>query len=266
MRKIIVYAFLPVMFSLFSCDEWIEFSPYENKIKASDRKQNEVNYKRIASDAEKTFEPFKIGLISDTHTYYDEFEKQVGFINSQDDLDFIIHLGDITLSSNIREFQWYSDIVNRINIPVFTLIGNHDCLGNGKDIYKEMFGDNNFSFGYKGVKFILFDDVVWEKQIEDPDFGWLNDALEGNENYNYVIPFAHIPPWDSQFSLGNELLYNGIMEHFNVPVSIHGHGHSYSYDQRYGEVNYLMVPSCIRDELIVLDFQKDTMLVERIKY
>ncbi|MBS2098479.1 metallophosphoesterase family protein [Carboxylicivirga linearis] len=266
MRKENVYFLLGLLLMMSSCDEWIEFSPYENRVKEIERNQNLVSYNRLIDDVDKPYEPFKVGLIADTHTYYDEFEKQVAFINTLNDLDFIIHLGDITLSSNIREFRWYSDIVNQINIPVFTIIGNHDCLGNGFDIYTEMFGDNNFFFTHKGVKFVMFDDVFWEKQIKDPDFEWFYHALENTDENKYVIPFAHIGPWSSQFPIGNKYLYNEMMEFYNIPLSVHGHDHRYDLKNPYGEVNYLTVPSCNRDELIVLDFKADTLEVERILY
>nr|WP_319397782.1 metallophosphoesterase [uncultured Carboxylicivirga sp.] len=266
-RLLFLITSISVTLGIVSCDEWIEYSPYENIVDNAYKNQNIKNYNRIIEGVDQPFKPFKIGLIADTHTYYDEFEKQVAHINTLDDLDFIIHMGDITLSANSREFKWYSDIMNKIKFPVITLIGNHDCLGNGYDIYKEMFGDSNFSFVYKGVKFVMFDDVIWEKNIEDPDFVWFNNALENTEDAKYVLPFAHIYPWDSQFSIGNEYLYNEMMKHHKVPLSVHGHGHSYQYSNYFGdEVNYLLVPSCIRNEMVILDFQQDTIIVNKYNY
>ncbi|WP_439183795.1 metallophosphoesterase family protein [Carboxylicivirga taeanensis] len=251
---------------LTSCEEIIEYSPYQNIVPNKWKNQNVRNYNELLPAANDTFEPFKVALISDSHTYYDEFVDQVAFINAQSEYKFVIHLGDITLSANSREFEWYSDIMNTINIPVITLIGNHDCLGNGYSIFTEMFGQSNFFFEYKEVKFVIFDDIIWEKNIVDPDFKWLDTALKNDGDYKHVLPFAHIPPWDDQFSLGNELLYNKIMESNDIPLSIHGHGHSYNWSQPYGEVNYLSVPAPIRNELIVLDIQADTVIVERIHY
>jgi len=257
---------LIVLTLISSCEEIIEYSPYENIVESKWKKQNLKNYNRLLQEANQSFEPFRIGLISDSHTYYDEFEKQVKYINSRNDLDFIVHLGDLTLSANAREFEWYSEIMNRIKVPVFTLIGNHDCLANGYDIYVEMFGESNFFFEYKDIKFVMFDDVVWEKQIQDPDFDWLKKVIVNDKNYKYVLPFAHIPPWDPQFSYGNEYLYNQLMLDNEIDISVHGHGHSYGYTQRYGDVHYLSIPAPIRNELVIMDFQADTISVESIDY
>jgi len=256
---------LTILFTV-SCKEIIEYSPYENIVENKWKKQNVSNYNELLPKATDSFTPFRVGLIADSHTYYDEFVKQTNYINTRNDLDFIIHLGDVTLSANAREFEWYSDIVNRIKIPVFTIVGNHDCLGNGFDIFEEMFGESNFYFEYKNVKFVLFDDIVWEKGVKDPDFDWLSEAIKNDNNYNHVIPLAHIPPWDEQFSAGNSFLYNHILHSNDIDLSIHGHGHSYNYSQNYGNVNYLSVPAPIRDELIILDVQSDTIKFERIHY
>ncbi|MCT4643412.1 MAG: metallophosphoesterase [Carboxylicivirga sp.] len=262
----VIFVCIAFAFSFSSCDEIIEYSPYQNKVKSKWKKQNVSNYNKLLPAANEDFKPFRVGLIADSHTYYDEFEKQVKYINSRDDLDFIVHLGDITLSANAREFDWYSDIMNKIKIPVITIIGNHDCLGNGHSIYQEMFGESNFFFEYRDVKLVFFDDVVWEKKVSDPDFEWFDKALENDQDYKYVIPFAHIPPWDAQFTIGNEYLYDQLMLKHDVDLSVHGHGHSYSYQKNYGEVNYLMVPAPIRDELIILDVNSDAIDVERIEY
>lgn len=261
---VIVLSLIAVM--CLSCDEVIEYSPYQNIIKDEWKGQNTANIKALNQQSETAFKPFKIALIGDSHTYYDDLEKQVKYINTLKDLDFVIHMGDLTLSAINREFEWYSDIINKIQIPVITLIGNHDCLANGYAIYNEMFGPSDFSFSYNGVKFVMLDDVVWEKHVEDPNFEWFTEAIVNDNNYEHVIPFAHIPPWDEQFSYGNELFYNYLLERNNISLSVHGHIHRYDVRQPYGAVNYLSVPSCNRDQLVIMDIQSDTILFENIAY
>ncbi len=261
---ILVLSLLTMPFS--SCDEVIEYSPYQNIVKDKWHGQNTANIKILNGRSEEEFKPFKIALIADSHTYYDDLKQQVNYINTRQDIDFVIHLGDITLSAINREFNWFSDIINEINVPVITLIGNHDCLANGYEIYKEMFGPSNFEFAYNGVKFVMLDDVVWEKHVEDPDFEWFTKAITNDNHYRHVIPFAHIPPWDDQFSYGNELFYNYLLEQQDISLSVHGHGHSYNVRRPYGAVNYLSVPSCNRDQLVILDIQADTLSFENVAY
>jgi len=256
-----------LLFALgISCEDLIEYSPYQNIVRDKWKEQNITNYQQLKNEEKNNFEPFKIALISDTHTYYDAFNKQVDYINTLQDIDFVIHLGDITLSALNREFNWYSTIINGLKYPVITVIGNHDCLSNGYDIYTNMFGPSNFCFAYKDVKFVIFDDIVWEKDIEHMNFKWLSTALKNDQNYSYVIPFAHLPPWDDQFSFGDEFLYNHFMEKYNIDLSIHGHSHRFELFNPYGKVNYLTVPSCNRDQLVIISFQPDTILWENVSY
>ena len=263
---ILMVTLLTISISYMSCDEVIEYSPYQNIIKDKWKDQNTNHLNRLNKKSQKEFKPFKIALIADSHTYYDDLEQQVKYINTLKDIDFVIHLGDITLSAINREFNWYSDIINKIQVPVITLIGNHDCLANGYEIYTEMFGPSNFDFSYNGVKFVMLDDIVWEKHVEDPDFEWFTEAIVNDKDYKHVIPFAHIPPWDDQFSYGNELFYNYLLEQNDISLSVHGHIHRYDVRRPYGAVNYLSVPSCNRDQLVVMNIQSDTILFENIAY
>lgn len=249
-----------------SCDDVIEYSPYQNTVDTKRTHQNTHNINRLHKKTAPGFMPFTIALIADSHTYYDDLEKQIKYLNTVRDIDFIIHMGDITLSAINREFKWYNDLIRKSKVPVITLIGNHDYLANGYSIYKEMFGQSNFKFTYNGVKFVGFDDIVWEKHVKDPDFKWFSEAIQQEHGIQHVVPLAHIPPWDDQFSYGNELYYNYLMEQNAISLSVHGHMHRYDVRQPYGDVTYLTVPSCNRDQLVMMHFEKDTILFENITY
>ncbi|PZX15311.1 calcineurin-like phosphoesterase family protein [Breznakibacter xylanolyticus] len=204
-----------------------------------------------------------MALIGDSHTYYDDFEDQVAAINRMDSIDFVIHMGDLTLSGINREFQWYGRIIDNLSLPVITLIGNHDCLSNGELVYREMFGPFNFSLVYNNCQLVFFDDNIWERNVKDPDFQWLHNELQNGKGVSHQLVFAHIHPWDGQFSVGNTYLYNQIMESNNVTASIHGHAHKFSYDKRFGKIPYLITGDSTDREVVVLEVQKDTILVNR---
>ena len=232
---------------LCSCSDLFEFSPYQafTDISNFDKNQNERNIAAIEAKSSAEFREFTVALFGDTHTYYDDFEDFVKVINKMENVDFAIHLGDITLSGINREFMWYSDIVNGIKIPVVTIIGNHDYLSNGEYLFREMFGETNLTFVYNNCKFVIFDDVIWEHKVEDPDFIWFAKSIQNDSSYQHVIPLSHIPPWDSQFSFGNELAYNYFLSASNIPLSIHGHVHRFDTLRPYpnmGNVLYLTTP------------------------
>ena len=66
---------------------------------------------------------------------------------SHDDNAFIliikkIHGGDYTEFGMTKEFEWAVERLNQLRVPYAGLIGNHDILGNGHEVYAELFGDD----------------------------------------------------------------------------------------------------------------------------
>lgn len=256
---------LTIAFSFFqNCDSLFEYSPYQ--VKADGEIRNETAVNNLKAKSKPHFRPFKIALIGDSHTFYDDFKKQVDQINRMDSIDFVVHMGDITLSGNYREFLWYSEIISRLNKPIITIIGNHDCLVNGESMFKEMFGDFKFTCEFNNCKLIFWDDNIWERNNKDPDFEWLQNVTDDRKSYIHKVVFAHIPPWDDQFSLGNRLLYNNIIENNGVSLSVHGHMHKFQYEKHFGKVPYLLIGDATDREIIVAEILYDSILVNRVHF
>jgi len=266
MRRILLGILFTIL--LLSCDNIFEYSPYQVKVDKADKDQNYKNLDIISKKSNKDFKPFKIVLFGDTHTYYDDFNDIVKELNKRSDFDFIVNMGDITLSGIYREFIWYSDIINKLNKPVLTIIGNHDCLANGEYVFKEMYGPTNFTFVYNNCKFVIFDDIVWERNVKDPDFEWFNTNLKNDENYTQVISLSHIQPWDEQFSYGNELLFNAILHNNNVKYSFHGHTHNYKKIKKYkdilGDVTYVTTEAGNDRGFLILTIEENDIKIEKI--
>jgi predicted phosphodiesterase len=268
MKKIILS--ISILLTLFSCNYIIEYSPYQVNVDKSDKNQNKKNIIRIEKLDKGEFKSFKIALFGDTHTYYDDFQDIVKELNKRDDFDFIINTGDITLSGINREFKWYSDIINKLQKPVITIIGNHDYLSNGQYVYKQMYGPTNFYFEYNNCKFVIFDDIIWEKGVQDPDFEYFNDMLKNDKNYNHVIPISHIQPWDEQFSYGNEMAFNYILVNNNVRYSFHGHTHNFAIKQPYkgilGDVTYITTEAANDRGYLIVTIQENDILIEKVNF
>ncbi len=257
-RKIKGLLSAAVILLLGACENIIEYSPYKAGVKVSDSDLNIKAIESIQQNGTDYFVPFSIGIFGDTHTYYDEFEKQVRYFNRKDDIDFVVHMGDLTLSGIYREFLWYRDLSSGLKHPLLTIIGNHDYLSNGELLYKEMFGPYNFTMVYNNCLFVFLDDVIWEKNVEDPDFDWLEEVLKDSEGYKYRFVFSHIPPWSDPFSRGNEYYYNRLMHEYNVDLSLHGHTHRFYYGQMYETgPPYFTASSSKQGEVFFLDLDED---------
>lgn len=235
-RKIL---FIAIAFTLTNCDHLFEFSVYEANVKTAQKNTTAKNLK-LLQDLKVDSQEFKFAFISDVHFFYDQLSTVVDDINKRDDIKFVIFGGDIADQALLREYEIFHDIMSDLKKPYLTVIGNHDYNINGGIIYKEMFGDYNYSLEFNNNKFVFFDDVVWESEKE-LDFDWLTLELKGNTSFNQVFVVAHIPPHGDQFDDELEQKYRSIMSENNVPLSIHGHTHKYNYEE--GEVSYLTVPA-----------------------
>jgi Icc protein len=197
------------------------------------------------------------------HYFYNNLRTVVEDINKNDAILFVIFGGDIADQALLKEYEIFSDIMKNLKKPYFTVIGNHDYNSNGSIIYKEMFGDFNYSFEFNNNKFVLFDDIIWESN-KDPDFDWLSLELSDYVEFNQVFAFAHIPIVVSDdLSVEMKETYRSIMIDNNVSLSIHGHTHSYFHEE--GEVDYLIVPALKEPIYGVIHVKDDLFNIEIIE-
>ena len=55
--------------------------------------------------------------MGDSQRWYDETLDFVGEINKRDDIDFVIHGGDMSDFGVTDEFLWQRDIMNKLRVP-----------------------------------------------------------------------------------------------------------------------------------------------------
>lgn len=257
--KTIVFIVITLVF--INCDNLFEYSVYEASVKSRQKNTTTKNLSLLENINVDT-QDFKFAFITDVHYFYDNLKTVVDDINNRDDILFVVFGGDIADQALLKEYEIFYDIMKNLKKPYLTVIGNHDYNSNGSIIYKEMFGDYNYSFEFNNNKFVLFDDIIWESN-KDPDFDWLSQELSDNANFNQVFTIAHIPSFSDDFSAEMEQQYRSIMEENNVSLSIHGHTHSYSYEE--GEVSYLVVPALKKPTYGVINVLDKTFNIEIIE-
>ena len=149
-----------------SCD-MIDYHPYDVRING----ETDVNAHNIAEIEQKCKDKTTIKFVTmgDSQRWYDETLDFVGEINKRDDIDFVIHGGDMSDFGVTDEFLWQRDIMNKLHVPYVALIGNHDCLGTGEETYRAVFGDPNFSFIAGRVKFVCLNTNAMEFDYSRPN-------------------------------------------------------------------------------------------------
>lgn len=164
MVKTYLYIFV-LLIGLSGC-ELVDYHPYDVHI-TGEREVNAHNIKEIEKNCqEKT--TIRFVTMGDSQRWYDETNDFVRAINKRDDIDFVIHGGDISDFGVTKEFIWQRDIMNKLRVPYVVIIGNHDCLGTGRDAYQAIFGTTNFSFIAGKVKFICLNTNALEYDYSEP--------------------------------------------------------------------------------------------------
>lgn len=152
---------------------------------------------------------FKFAFITDTQGSYDEMKDAVSVIARRGDIDFIVHGGDQTDFGLPKEFMWCRDIMESSGLPYVSVIGNHDCLGNGKYTFEYIYGCTDFSFNAGHIHFICLNTVALEYPASEavPDFDFISYDLEEvmslNEHCDSItgtVVVMHSRPGDEQFN------------------------------------------------------------------
>jgi 3',5'-cyclic AMP phosphodiesterase CpdA len=204
-----------------------EFSPnqvFDNDTPVDLNAKNLENLYAAAKD-----DTIVIAFVGDSQRFYDEFEDFVDKANEIESIDFVILAGDITDFGLLEEFELIQEDLAELNKPYIGVIGNHDVLAHGEEVFERMFGPLNFSFVYDSVKFVVHNTNSREYPTGDvPDLTWLAHELTPGDSVRYYIGVSHIPPFSPDFDKGLETSYANLLA--STPgflVSLHGHIHEH---------------------------------------
>lgn len=218
---------LPLSGLLQACD-MIEYHPYDLDIDG-ETEVNTRNIQRIetALDGKKEF---SFAVISDTQRWYDETEDAVADMNEKGGIDFVVHTGDLSDFGMKLEFEKQRDILNGLSVPYVCLLGNHDCLATGKEVFNRIFGEENFSFTAGDVLFICLNTNALEFDYSDaiPDFSFLEKLLKNlSPDIRRTIVAMHAGPYSEQFNNNVAKVFQLYLRQFpGLQFCVYGHGHS----------------------------------------
>ena len=164
----------------------IEYHPYDLDIDG----ETDVNRRNIERIETATYgkEEIRFAVISDTQRWYDETEDAVETLNLRDDLDFVLHTGDMSDFGLKLEFEKQRDILSGLKVPFVCLLGNHDCLATGLDVFRKIFGTEDFAFTAGNVRFLCLNTNALE-------FDYSSAVVElsrNNKDYNYNIDLVEM--------------------------------------------------------------------------
>lgn len=225
MKRVIVTAIVGVL--LASCDPF-EYHPYDVRLDSKYKGINRKNMERIKA-ADKGQDTVRFVFMGDTQRWYDETEDFVKALNEREDVDFVVHGGDMSDFGMKKEFCMMHDIMDGLKVPYVAIIGNHDHLGSGEDIYEAMYGDLNFAFVFGGVKFLCLNTNALEYDYSTPvpDFGFLErERADSSVVYDRTVAMMHADPGDVVFNNNVKAVFHEYLKGFpRLMFCVHAHDH-----------------------------------------
>jgi 3',5'-cyclic AMP phosphodiesterase CpdA len=153
---------------------------------------------------------------------------------------FMIHTGDITHLSKVKEFDDAQQIISQAKLDVHYVPGEHDIIdAEPGAMYKERYGKNAkgsgyYSFDQGGVHFVGLVNVASLKagglgSLGPDQLAWLADDLKGMSASTPVVVFAHIPLWTvyEKWGWGTDdgAQVLGLLKKFGSVTVLNGHIH-----------------------------------------
>jgi len=250
---------------LSSCDKF-EYSLYE--VSPKDEYRN-INQRNIARFINTNTDTLRIAVIGDTQRFYNSTDKVIKKINNRPNINFVIHIGDLVDFGLQREYTWMHELLSELNAPYVAVVGNHDLIWNGGEIYNLMYGEYNFSFTYNGNKFIYLNTCGREFGFESnvPNISWLDNELSDTSNYDHAIIVNHVPPYHSDFNSELEDDYVAVLGKYGkVMLSINGHNHEFSFREPYNDgIPYLNSYSTYKEKFVIVKIWDTDFSIETIE-
>ncbi len=219
-----------------SCEDLFEYHPNQIRLSSDEQDLTVKNLDKIKN--QPTSDTLRLLIMGDTQRFYDATQDFVKKANEFQNIDFVVHLGDISDFGLAQEHKWVNSIMKNLKWPYLTVIGNHDMLANGRKIYNQMFGAFNYSLVYGHTKFVFLDTNGRESSFNGkvPDLNWLEKQLqqEPAATWKQAMVIAHIPPDDSDFDSKLEMPFHQILKDSqHVPVFFFGHIHNWYTGYKY---------------------------------
>jgi 3',5'-cyclic AMP phosphodiesterase CpdA len=216
------------------------YSPWETEIDCRDYYQDNLQrLTQIEADTPGQL-AFGVALLTDLHNQLSDTETAVERINQRDDIDFALILGDMTDQGLSVEYEWACKALSDLKVPRFYVIGNHDSISFGKEIFRENFAPFDYAFTYKEVKFILYNDNVYEFP-DAPDYAFLeNEAVvQPGEVRRQTVGVSHIPPNTSIHTEEEAATLRQFLFDHNFNLTLHGHHNEYYWLDEFGNPHYI---------------------------
>jgi 3',5'-cyclic-AMP phosphodiesterase len=215
---------LGVLVSTIAC---LEYSPHVLTGADYERSSNTKAVARIL--ARPAPEVLRFAVVGDTQLCFDETADAIASLSRRDDLAFVIQVGDFTNFGIGREFELMYELFGALPVPYLVVIGIHDYLGNGEELFDDVFGRHDLAFTFARTRFVLFDSNSREFAFDGtvPDLAWLAREAAPGPGHDRTVFVSHIAPNDGDFDPALRDAYLALVRAAAPAISLHGHLHAF---------------------------------------
>ena len=167
---------------------------------------------------------FSFALFGDNKDGPVLFDAILHDIDQRKEVSFAIDMGDFVAVGGRKEIRGFlGELQDDLNIPLVTVIGNHDLHQGSTKNYREVFGNTYYRFSIGHNEFIVLD-----ASDEAGSDAVLQEAQTADNRYI----FMHIPPFDPRGKGFKKHLRDGqslidLFRRYHVTHLFAGHIHGY---------------------------------------
>lgn len=208
---------------------------------------------------------FRFAYISDSHLFERTLNERFvrSLLRAVDDVnrmdpqpDFVLFGGDLAQLGQRVELELGAQILKELKAPVRMMVGEHDWYLDMGVIWRELFGQPNYSFDHKGVHFVVLNSILQEDfwtarklapmermrivaqldnnsqrpfMVGDAQRAWLKKDLAKLPATTPLVVFSHSPLYKLykhwNFWTDDAEQVQAILRRFRAVTVIHGHTH-----------------------------------------
>jgi len=262
----ILFLLLTVACLSVGCNSF-EFSPEQTFDRDSPKNLNAAGLSKMQNSRPKD-DTIRFVITGDTQRSYNEVTKLVEKINTLENLDFVAVAGDLSEFGVLQEMEWLAREMEKMNAPYVAVIGNHDLVNKGASVFKKMYGDLNYSFIYRGIKFVCHDTNGREYGFSGkaPDINWLNLQVQPEAGVTGIVGISHVPPNSEDFDPALIQPYHSLFDQTpKFLASFHAHTHTYAeFGYPGSTVPYVITATAGLSEFLLVKIINNKLSYERI--
>lgn len=198
----------------------------------------------------KANDPFRFALFTDLHISATnpqaatDLSMAVAEVNLLSNIDFVVISGDITEMGDKESLLVAKLLLGQLKIPYYIVAGNHELKWSesGATDFAKVFGDDKFSFLYKGIRFVGFSTgpviKMGDGHIAPQDIQWVKGELAKTGPDIPIFVVTHYPLLPNDVDNWYEM--TDVLRKFNVQTLLGGHYHRnvlFNYDGISGVIN-----------------------------